>query len=164
MTRAHLAWPLALALAACGGTPEPTNRDRLPRRAPAAQPASPEPPSAPETPGTPETTADGPFRDMDEYARQREDAVVELEAAIGTPEATRVDGCKTVAVGEKACGGPRAFAVYAASGATELDVLGLAGRVTALDRAANEQFGLASDCAVVSPPAVRLVGGVCTAD
>jgi hypothetical protein len=164
MIRALLVWPLALLLAACGSTPEPTNRDRLPRRAPATEaPAPPETPPTPAAPEAPEPVADGPFEDYADYERQRAAASDALDAAIGTPEASALGACKSVPVGAKACGGPLAYRVYAATGTEELDVLRLAGRVTALDGAAIDQFGLTSTCDLTPEPQLALVDGVCTA-
>ena len=157
----------APGLAACGGSEEATNRDRLPRRNPTQQPAPPDTTDR-ATPGDdgsyqPAPIREGLFTSFGDYERQRDAARADLSDAIGTPAAQLARECKTIAVGEKACGGPRAYAVYSASGDAELRIIRLAARITALDREANEQFGLVSDCALVSEPLVVVEDGVCVA-
>lgn len=144
--------PLALALAACGGPDELTNRDRLPR----AGTPDPETPEAP--------APDGYFTSEADYERQREAALSDLAAAIGTPRATSVSQCRAVPVGEKPCGGPLEYRLYAASGDAELTILRLAGKVGALDAEANEQFSYSSTCDVTPEPTPRLVQGICIAE
>ncbi|MEM1054882.1 MAG: hypothetical protein AAGI52_05105 [Bacteroidota bacterium] len=157
----------AMVLPGCGSGEEMTNRDRLPRRtageAPPPEPVPVDTTQAPGDPGyQPAPVRDGLFTSFGDYERQRAAAVADLEAAIGTPRATMARACKTIPVGAKACGGPRSFAVYTATGDAEFDIIRLAGLVTALDREANEQFGLNSDCMLLTAPEVILDGGVCT--
>ncbi|MEL6616232.1 MAG: hypothetical protein AAFQ43_10865 [Bacteroidota bacterium] len=149
--RRLLILPLAIAFAACGSTPEPTNRDRLPR-------AGETPPDTSEAP-----VPDGYFTSEADYERQRSAALADLDAAIGTPRATSVGQCRIVPVGAKPCGGPLEYRLYAASGPEELTILRLAGVVGALDAEANEQFEYVSTCDLTPEPTPRLVQGICIA-
>ena len=161
--RAMALLALAVLLAACGGSEEATNRDRLPRRPPPGVEA-PVTPDPGETPGyQPAPVHDGLFTSFGDYERRRAAAVSDLEGAIGTPRASRATSCKKLPVGEKACGGPKGFVVYSATGDAELDIIRRAARVTALDREANEQFGLNSDCALLTAPEVAVENGICVA-
>ncbi|MEM6328566.1 MAG: hypothetical protein AAF791_15730 [Bacteroidota bacterium] len=159
--RGHLQRLMVLALVAglagCSGASETPNRDRLPRRTP-----------APVVTPPPDTTDAGPdrsglFDSFADYEQQRQAAAVNLREAIGTPTAASVTDCKSVPVGAKACGGPRSYAIYSASGDDEIGIIRLAARITALDREANEQFGLNSDCALTPEPSVAVENGVCVA-
>jgi hypothetical protein len=64
-------------------------------------------------------------------------------------------------VGRKACGGPREYRVYSADSREAARIRALAAEYTALDSLRNVRLGLVSDCALVEPPVVRRVGGVC---
>lgn len=79
----------------------------------------------------------------------------------------RLDGCKaagdcrTMAIGYKACGGPREYVVYCA---TTTDVSALRAKAAELERIDREAArGMVSDCRMVTPPAVTLAGGACRA-
>ena len=160
VARGVLLGGLAVLLAACGSTPETTNRDRLPRRNP--NEATP-PEAAGDSAYQPAPLREGLFQNYADYQRQRAGAASDLDLAIGTPRAASASACRTVPVGQKACGGPASYRVYAASGDDELLIIQLAARVSAMDAEANEQFGLASDCSVTTPPTVEVVNGVCVA-
>ena len=132
----------ALALAACGPTPD----------APA--------PGAP----TPDAPASDPvpFASEADYRQQRADAAQALEAAVET-EAGSVGACRVVATGEQACGGPSSFAVYSAEASDAAEVERLAARLVALDTRTNRQFELVSTCRALVPPTPSLRDGRCVA-
>ena len=87
-----------------------------------------------------------------------------LGTAVGHPAATEPSACRAVPVGERPCGGPASFAVYALGAADPSVVETAASRVTALGRRANAQFGLSSTCEVLEPPPLALRDGLCVAD
>ena len=105
-----------------------------------------------------------PFDSEASYQSQREAALRALDVAIGRPAAGDAGACRAVAVGEKACGGPAAFALYSLATADPSLVEMAASRVAALDRRAIAQFGLASTCDVVEPPPLAVRDGLCVAD
>ena len=163
-TRGFLVFALAVLVSACGGGKDTANRDRLPRRTPAPADTSVQAPDPPpeETPAIPPLRDDF-FESMADYERQRAAALAELEDAIGTPRAMTVAECRAVPVGEKPCGGPWSFLVSSATGEQELAVIQRAARTAALDREANEQFGIASGCELVPEPEIVVENGVCVA-
>lgn len=99
----------------------------------------------------------------EDYLEERERRIEQVEAAIGEATAPTVGACETVAVGAKACGGPAEYRVYSTTDGDTRLIRSRAEAVTALDAYANTTFGLASDCAFVSPPEVALEGGRCVA-
>lgn len=149
---------LAVLVGACGGGEEMTNRDRLPRRTPGYAADSTQTPRY-----EPAPVADGLFESMEDYREQRSEARADLDAAIGTPRATRANECRLLPVGERACGGPASYIVYSASGEAEIAIIRAAARVTALDREANAQFEIMSTCEVIPEPMTVVENGVCVA-
>ena len=101
--------------------------------------------------------------DMDGYLAERADLAADLDAAIGDPRATDVGACRAVAVGAKACGGPRSYAVYSTLTSDAEAVVRLAAEIEALDERANRVCQLVSECAFVEEPAVVVVDGRCEA-
>ena len=160
-------WILGLAgvLAACGGGRDTSNRDNLPRRTPSppADTSAQAPDRPPEQPPAIPPARDNFYEDMADYQRQRDAAFSNLQAAIGTPVAQMESECRLVPVGARACGGPAGYLVTSATGQQELEIVRLAGLVTALDREANAQFGLVSTCEVIPAPALVVENGVCVA-
>jgi hypothetical protein len=69
--------------------------------------------------------------------------------------------CQTLPVGRKACGGPRAYVVFCPK---STNVVALRARIAELDRVDQEAAKhTISDCSLVVPPSVTLVGGACRA-
>ncbi|HEX7243300.1 MAG TPA: hypothetical protein VF263_23660 [Longimicrobiaceae bacterium] len=87
----------------------------------------------------------------------------EARALAGAGGCTDGAQCRTAPVGAKACGGPRTYVVYCA---TTTDTVALFRKLDELRRAEegfNQKYGVASNCAFVSPPGTELVGGTCRA-
>lgn len=103
------------------------------------------------------------FDSMDDYQNRRATAMDRLTDAVGEARATDVSACRALAVGAKACGGPTAYVVFSSTATDAAEAERLAGDVTALDRAANLQFGLVSTCEMLLEPAVALDAGRCVA-
>ena len=70
-------------------------------------------------------------------------------------------GCKSIAFGSKPCGGPMEYLVFS----NAVDLLQLQAMVAEYNQseaAYNLQYGISSDCMVVSPPAnIGCVNGQC---
>ncbi len=75
----------------------------------------------------------------------------EINSIIAEGSCAENDACQYIAVGSKACGGPKAYLVYS----TSIDVDALEEKVEAYNQAEaefNEKHNISSDCALVSPP------------
>jgi len=103
------------------------------------------------------------FASMDDYQARRATAMDLLTDAVGESRAGDASACRALAVGAKACGGPTQYVVFSTTATDAAEAERLAGAVTALDRAANDQFGLVSTCEMLMEPAVALDGGRCVA-
>jgi hypothetical protein len=90
--------------------------------------------------------------------RQLFDEARALARREGCPDAAR---CRAVAIGSKACGGPRAYVVYCPLTTEEPALQRKAEKATLADRAFNAKYRLASDCAFVMEPPLESDGGAC---
>lgn len=72
-----------------------------------------------------------------------------------------VDQCRSVAIGQKACGGPATYLVYSINGNGSDQLESLANRHRKLSRQYNKVTQAMSDCAVVMPPMLACVKGQC---
>lgn len=105
----------------------------------------------------------GPFEDMADYLRQRDETAAALERAIRPAEASGLEACRVVPTSEQACGGPASFAVYSVEDPDAAEVERLAERLVALDVQANAQFERASTCVAYEPPTPAIRDGACVA-
>jgi len=85
----------------------------------------------------------------------------EIRITAGVARASHLDQCKLLSVGAKPCGGPERYVLYSTENADETTLKALAERYTELAKQRNEREGLISDCSVITPPNLSLVGGVC---
>ena len=81
-----------------------------------------------------------------------------LRNAIGDADCTGDAQCRTLAVGEKACGGPEAWWAFSVSSANAAQLPGWAAELTALARQRQQRGGIASNCQYQADP-----GAVCQA-
>ena len=81
-----------------------------------------------------------------------------LRSAIGDAACTGDAQCRTLAVGEKACGGPEAWWAFSVAGAQAAQLPGWAAELTALSRQRNQRGAIASNCQYQADP-----GAVCQA-
>lgn len=85
----------------------------------------------------------------------------EIDGTIGTPACAGNGECRSIAFGDKPCGGPWLYLVYST---TATDVEMLVGKVhayNAFERVLNGRHGWCSDCMAVGPPQVGCRDGVC---
>lgn len=85
----------------------------------------------------------------------------QLQAEIG---AARCDGpsqCKTLAVGDKACGGPERFVAWSSASSDAARLAVLAAQYAEASRRDNAREGLMSTCNVVSDPGATCQAGRC---
>lgn len=79
----------------------------------------------------------------------------ELQTLIGEPRCDSDAQCKTVGVGQKACGGPTRYLAWSTRTTDRATLEATAARLVAADKTANEKSGRVSNCmAVVDPGAV----------
>lgn len=79
----------------------------------------------------------------------------ELQTLIGEPRCDSDAQCKTIGVGQKACGGPGRYLAWSTQTSDKARIDAVAARLVAVEKAANEKSGRLSNCmAVVDPGAV----------
>jgi hypothetical protein len=93
------------------------------------------------------------IRDLEQQAR----------ALAKTDGCDQAGQCATAPVGAKACGGPRTYLVYCRATTDEATLLRALDELKRAEEEYNRVTGGVSDCMLVTPPAVRLEGGACTA-
>ena len=81
---------------------------------------------------------------------------------IGEPTATNIGQCRLTEFGAKPCGGPRGYLVYSVEATDSIDLARAVAVYTSEDARLNRLLGLASDCALVSPPQITFTAGQCT--
>jgi len=94
-------------------------------------------------------------------------ALEKMEAQIDTliVKGTCADSedCRSIAFGDKPCGGPWSYKVYSVSGVDSLQLAGMVDAYFIFNRKLNERHGWMSDCMVVMPPNIDCVEGQCVA-
>ncbi len=73
------------------------------------------------------------------------------------------DDCRVMAMGAKACGGPTRFIIYSLSKTDEKILAEKVKTYTDFQKELNTKYNRISDCAMVLPPNVDCVNGLCTA-
>jgi hypothetical protein len=88
-------------------------------------------------------------------------AWLRLQAEIGAAACDSAHQCHTLALGNKACGGPERFVAWssAVSNAARLGVM--AAQYAEASRRENEREGLSSTCNVVADPGATCQAGRC---
>ena len=88
-------------------------------------------------------------------------ALARLKAEIGEARCSADSQCRTVAVGEKACGGPEAWLAWSSTSAAAGRVQAAADDTTRAARQRNQQGGLMSTCQFMADPGARCEAGRC---
>lgn len=87
----------------------------------------------------------------------------EAKALVKSDGCTSADQCRTAAVGNRACGGPRYYLVYCSRTTDSAALFAKLKAVADAEREFNTRYQLASTCEFRMPPQVGLVGGSCGA-
>jgi hypothetical protein len=87
----------------------------------------------------------------------------EARAMASAEGCSAADQCRTAPVGDRPCGGPRAYIVYCARTTDSLALHRKLAELIAAERELNEKTGAMSTCEFRLPPQVELVGGSCRA-
>jgi len=109
----------------------------------------------------PDAADTDPTTQVDSPVATLQSAGGDIERAIGQAGAASLSECRLVGLGERPCGGPRAYVAYSL---TETDSAHLASLVEVynrLDRERNTREGLVSTCEMLARPEVALEGGQC---
>ncbi len=85
----------------------------------------------------------------------------EVDRAIGKPRAKRLNQCRVIAFGAKACGGPKTYLVYSNSQTNENKLKRLVNKYNFLEEKINKENNVGSDCMFIGEPKVTLVNGLC---
>jgi hypothetical protein len=75
---------------------------------------------------------------------------------------TNGDGCRTMPMGAKACGGPTSYVIYSLSKTDEKQLAEKVKQYTDFQKELNIKYNRTSDCLFLSPPTVDCLNGVCT--
>ena len=75
---------------------------------------------------------------------------------------TNGDGCRTMPMGAKACGGPTNYVIYSLSKTDEKQLMEKVKQYTDFQKELNIKYNRTSDCLFLSPPKVDCLNGVCT--
>lgn len=87
-------------------------------------------------------------------------AIEEQINSITSKECASDAVCTLTPIGVKPCGGPTHYIIYATV-ASEGRLMTLVSQYNELNEAYNEQTGIGSDCAIVSPPELECTSGMC---
>ncbi|MCK9997450.1 MAG: hypothetical protein KAH56_14340 [Candidatus Krumholzibacteria bacterium] len=94
-------------------------------------------------------------------------SLVEMEAQIDTlisaGTCADTEDCRSIAFGDKPCGGPWSYKIYSVSGVDTLQLVGLVDAYNKFNKVLNERHGWMSDCMVVMSPDIDCVEGRCVA-
>jgi len=97
-----------------------------------------------------------PTAEVHETAEQ--DLLARIRGAIGEAKCSNDAECRTLAVGEKACGGPQSWLAWSTAGTEPAPLQSLASELAALARQRNQRSGRVSNCQYNADP-----GAVCQA-
>lgn len=85
----------------------------------------------------------------------------QLRAEIGTAACDSAQQCKTIAVGNKACGGPESYLAWSSKVSDGAKVQRLADAHSAKRKSDNLASGMASTCSAVMDPGATCSAGRC---
>lgn len=85
----------------------------------------------------------------------------QIQAEVGDAACDSVKQCKTIAVGNKSCGGPEAYLAWSTQRSNAAKLEGLVAQYTAQRTADNQRAGAISNCAMVMDPGATCQAGKC---
>jgi hypothetical protein len=89
------------------------------------------------------------------------DLMQQLRAEIGTAACDNTSQCQTVAIGNKACGGPESYLAWSSKASDGAKVRRLAEAHSANRKRENEASGMLSTCSAVMDPGATCSAGRC---
>lgn len=87
--------------------------------------------------------------------------LAQIRAGVGAASCTDSSQCRTLAVGERACGGPEYYLPWSSAVSRAEDLRSLAERYRQQRKAELAASGELSDCRMVADPGARCVASVC---
>ncbi|MDH5544027.1 MAG: hypothetical protein OEZ43_00450 [Gammaproteobacteria bacterium] len=96
-----------------------------------------------------------------ELKQEMHTSKIQIEKIIGDAICQTDEQCKSVAMGNKACGGPAFYLTYSQLNTDEKKLTSLAQHHQELARQYNQITGMMSDCMVVMPPPLKCVEQRC---
>ena len=112
--------------------------------------------------GQPANTPTAVAEPVAEPLRDVAAALQALRSEIGDAACSAATECRTVAVGNKPCGGPQAYLPWSTRRSDARRVGELATAHAAMQRAEQRRRNLVSDCAFVTDPGATCSAGRCT--
>jgi hypothetical protein len=94
-------------------------------------------------------------------AAGQNDTLARIRALIGTPSCSEDSQCRSLAVGQRACGGPESYLAYSTARSSEAELRALGAIYQAERRKANAEAGVASDCSFRPDPGAVCRAGAC---
>jgi hypothetical protein len=94
-------------------------------------------------------------------AAGQNDTLARIHALVGTPSCTEDSQCRTLAVGQKACGGPESYLAYSTARSSEDELKALGESYRAERREANTRSGRVSTCTFMTDPGAVCRAGAC---
>ena len=85
----------------------------------------------------------------------------EIDREIGKPRAKRLNQCRVIAFGAKACGGPKSYLIYSTLQTNENKLKRLVNQYNSIEEKINKETDAMSDCMFIEEPKVSLVNGMC---
>jgi hypothetical protein len=85
----------------------------------------------------------------------------EIDREIGKPRAKRVNQCRVIAFGAKACGGPKTYLVYSGLQTNENKLKRLVDQYNSLEDKINKETDAISDCMFIEEPKPTIQNGMC---
>ena len=88
----------------------------------------------------------------------------QAKALVKTDGCTSADQCRTAAVGNRACGGPRYYLVYCSRTTDSAALFARLKAVAAGENEFNQRYNVVSACEFRMPPQVAFTSGSCQAE
>jgi hypothetical protein len=116
-----------------------------------------------QTPAPALTVATTPSADAGATSDNEQATVVlsRIRAEIGAARCDSTAQCRTLAIGEKACGGPEAWLAWSTASSDAARLAALSAESVAQARQDNARSGMASDCRYNADPGAQCVAGAC---
>jgi hypothetical protein len=99
----------------------------------------------------------------DSLTRSDSDLRQSIATQIGDARCSSPSVCRTIAVGEKACGGPQRYLIYSTAATDSARLAREVARYNDAERKRNREEGRMSDCMMVVRPQVSCISGQCRA-
>ena len=101
--------------------------------------------------------------DEDRDRAHLEKMEADIDTLIGEPTCKDGKECRTIAFGDKPCGGPWSYKIYSTSSVDTLALEQMIDVYNKFNQTLNERYGWMSDCTVAIRPGVECLDGRCVA-